>query len=427
MSSCPVNSELPLATRFRNTPARNASISLAQFAGNISIVIVLRDYDGASLMGNPVNSRVEDELRVIWFRCLKREDDVEHEDSSATGEGVTRTTGRILNTSRQKKITAIKEKSRKSSPKGTPHPNDDEQHQDEEQPKAPHNHAVVRRLIHPRSSQQARTTTGEGVRYTTRTDEGGETKTLDGFQRDRRHVRARHEEVQYAEHAAQNSKGKGTKPRQDAAQRVEPVKEGWVTPRSAAPRLQAHLRAQRRDARAVVLLLMRIAVAGGGNRRRVALEVVEGRSSRKEHGQRQARVCDERLLVSYLLVKRDQRGEERRTEGKRRRSGGRWTEERCVWRANEKEQGEGTSTEETLSDEEKVRGKRRGRMDDKGQDYEGKHEAGGGGGRMVLARMKRQDHPSRWIRKRSEVSSHPYTGKSVFGTQRLYPNPSAEI
>jgi hypothetical protein len=39
-------------------------------------------------------------------------------------------------------------------------------------------------------------------------------------------------------------------------------------------------------------------------------------------------------------------------------------------------------------------------MDDEGQDYEGKREAGGG--RTVLARMKRQDH--RWIRKRSEVA-----------------------
>jgi hypothetical protein len=48
------------------------------------------------------------------------------------------------------------------------------------------------------------------------------------------------------------------------------------------------------------------------------------------------------------------------------------------------------------------RGKRRRRTDDEGQDYEGKREAGGRGGRTVLARMKRQDH--RWIRKRREVA-----------------------
>ncbi|KAJ7477648.1 hypothetical protein FB451DRAFT_1173193 [Mycena latifolia] len=48
------------------------------------------------------------------------------------------------------------------------------------------------------------------------------------------------------------------------------------------------------------------------------------------------------------------------------------------------------------------RGERRGRMDDEGQDYEGKREPGGGKGRTLLARMKRQDH--RWPRKRSEVA-----------------------
>ncbi|KAJ7440873.1 hypothetical protein FB451DRAFT_1191336 [Mycena latifolia] len=36
------------------------------------------------------------------------------------------------------------------------------------------------------------------------------------IQRDRRHLRAPHEEVQDAAHAARNSKGKGTKPRRDA-------------------------------------------------------------------------------------------------------------------------------------------------------------------------------------------------------------------
>jgi hypothetical protein len=64
----------------------------------------------------------------------------------------------------------------------------------------------------------------------------------------------------------------------------------------------------------------------------VALEVVEGRSSRKEHGSRRVGVCEERMLTSYMLVKRDRRGGGRRMEGVR----GKWTEERCVWRANEK-------------------------------------------------------------------------------------------
>jgi hypothetical protein len=48
----------------------------------------------------------------------------------------------------------------------------------------------------------------------------------------------------------------------------------------------------------------------------VALEVVEGRSSRKEHGPQRAGVCEGRVLASYTLVKRDRRGEGRRTEGR---------------------------------------------------------------------------------------------------------------
>jgi hypothetical protein len=46
----------------------------------------------------------------------------------------------------------------------------------------------------------------------------------------------------------------------------------------------------------------------------VTLEVMEGRSSRKEHGSRRVRVCEERMLPSYMLVKRYRRGEGRRTE-----------------------------------------------------------------------------------------------------------------
>ncbi|KAJ6534945.1 hypothetical protein B0H19DRAFT_1241209 [Mycena capillaripes] len=47
------------------------------------------------------------------------------------------------------------------------------------------------------------------------------------------------------------------------------------------------------------------------------------------------------------------------------------------------------------------RGKRRGRTDEEDQDYERRREADGGGERMVLVRMKRQEH--RWMRKKSEV------------------------
>ncbi|KAJ6528161.1 hypothetical protein B0H19DRAFT_1083687 [Mycena capillaripes] len=66
-----------------------------------------------------------------------------------------------------------------------------------------------------------------------------------------------------------------------------------------------------------------------------------------------------------------------------RRSGGRWTEELCVWCANGRKRGEGASTKETQSAMEgkyggraqRNGGKRRRRMDDEGQNYEGKREA----------------------------------------------------
>jgi hypothetical protein len=90
-----------------------------------------------------------------------------------------------------------------------------------------------------RPSSEGRKTRGEGAGYTARTDEGVETKTPvrgnaclaktrqpkslvpllrplaagSGFQRDRQRLRATHEQVQYTEHAAPNSKGKRTKPR----------------------------------------------------------------------------------------------------------------------------------------------------------------------------------------------------------------------
>jgi hypothetical protein len=43
--------------------------------------------------------------------------------------------------------------------------------------------------------------------------------------------------------------------------------------------------------------------------------VVEGWSSRKEHGSRRVGVCEERVLALYMLVNRGRR-EEGRTEGK---------------------------------------------------------------------------------------------------------------
>jgi hypothetical protein len=39
----------------------------------------------------------------------------------------------------------------------------------------------------------------------------------------------------------------------------------------------------------------------------VALEVMEGRSSRKEHAPRRVGLCEERVLASYMLVKRTKR------------------------------------------------------------------------------------------------------------------------
>ncbi|KAJ7936372.1 hypothetical protein B0H13DRAFT_2448050 [Mycena leptocephala] len=210
-------------------------------------------------------------------------------------------------------------------------------------------------------------------------------------------LRAPHEEVQYAKHAARNSKDKGRKRRWHASaagrarqrrlgrrpriHREMPLcgKHGRENPQnSASPQSEkvkkektgkrsplthettahfhrsARLRAQRRDARAVVLRLMRVAVAGGDD---------GGRGGAGETEE-----------------------ERKRT----RRSGDRGTEEWRVWRANEKEQGEGTSTKDT-------QGERRGRMDDEGQDYEGKLEAGGGGGRWQEERgVKSHARRMRW-------------------------------
>ncbi|KAJ7645722.1 hypothetical protein B0H17DRAFT_1148377 [Mycena rosella] len=247
------------------------------------------------------------------------------EESSAPREGVTRTMGRILYTSQQK-ITAIRKSRKNYRRKAQRHPNDEQLQDDEEQRRAPHNHAggawryqshahIVRRKIEAivmkrevkcelsRPSVERRKTTGEGAGRIAHTDEGGETKTPTAkvpllrplaagseFQRDRRHLRAPHEEVQYAVHASPNSKGKAQSPDGTPAH-----------PRTAALGLRARLRAQRRNTRAVVLCLMRVAVAGGSDGGRGGVGGVEGRSSRKEHGPRQVGICEERVLASCML------------------------------------------------------------------------------------------------------------------------------
>ncbi|KAJ6526909.1 hypothetical protein DFH09DRAFT_1094949 [Mycena vulgaris] len=275
-----------------------------------------------------------------------------------------------------------------------PHPDDDKQLQDEEQPRAPQNHAggawryracvdmvhgkieaiVMKREVkcqfsrppayaptqssdaHPVSDGQRRGKEAGIQRARMRVEKRklpkGESKVPllrvrplaagSEFLRDRRHPRAPHEEVQYAEHATRDSKGKGTKARRDAR---------------TAGRARQRIRAQRRDARAVVLRLMRVAVAGGGDRGRGGV------------------------------------GETEEERERTRRSGGRWTEEWCVWRANEKERGEDTSTKETQL---AMEGKYGGRA----QRNRGRGEEGwttrakitkGSAKRVVEGEVKRQD------------------------------------
>jgi hypothetical protein len=95
---------------------------------------------------------------------------------------------------------------------------------------------------------------------------------------------------------------------------------------------------------------MRGAVVGSDDRGRGGVGG-NGGPSRKEHGSRRVArvVCEERVLVPYILVKIDRRGEGRRKEGKSKAEWGRWTEERCMWRANEKERAQGAGTKETQS------------------------------------------------------------------------------
>ncbi|KAJ7303108.1 hypothetical protein DFH08DRAFT_825957 [Mycena albidolilacea] len=100
---------------------------------------------------------------------------------------------------------------------------------------------------------------------------------------------------------------------------------------------------------------------------------------------RRERIDDTGLLEDkpYVVVVVVLRFARAFTEEERKRtrwSGGRWTNEWCVWRANERELGEGTSTKDTQQAMEgkhggraqRNRGERRGRMDEEGQDYEGR-------------------------------------------------------
>ncbi|KAJ7721381.1 hypothetical protein B0H16DRAFT_1473906 [Mycena metata] len=119
--------------------------------------------------------------------------------------------------------------------KAQSHPVDDEQLQDkEEQARPHHNHAggAWRYRAHRATENNG------GRREVYNTHGGGERQENSAkvplprplaaglkFQRDRRHLQTPHEDVQYAEHAARNSKGKG---------RVERVKEGWSDVRASA-------------------------------------------------------------------------------------------------------------------------------------------------------------------------------------------------
>ncbi|KAJ6568518.1 hypothetical protein B0H19DRAFT_1231837 [Mycena capillaripes] len=131
-----------------------------------------------------------------------------------------------------------------------------------------------------------------------------------------------------------------------------------------------HVCAQRRNARAVVLRLMLVAVAGGGDRIRAGCS--ERSAARGGFG------SEESVLASYMRVERD-----------RIREGRRKTE----WRRN--------------------RGERRGSTGEESQGHEGKREAGG---RTMLER-----HDHRRIRKRSEV---PRTKDAIEGQRKAPAAPS---
>ncbi|KAJ6528678.1 hypothetical protein DFH09DRAFT_1094369 [Mycena vulgaris] len=164
-------------------------------------------------------------------------------------------------------------------------------------------------------------------------------------------------------------------------QRVERVKEGWGNVRASAgkwgtathnlhlcgpsQREQRSRRERTGDAAVledrlcvIVLILLRLglgrafvrsACCGAALDARwswvVAMEeelqAVESRSPRKEHGPQLMGVCEDRVLGSHILVKRDRRGEGRRTEGKN--SGG-WVDGRAAQAPSIRSQRWGEST-----------------------------------------------------------------------------------
>jgi hypothetical protein len=137
----------------------------------------------------------------------------------------------------------------------------------------------------------------------------------------------------------------------------------------------------------------------------VGLVVVEGWSSRKEHGPRRIGVCEERVLALYTGKQRPKRrGKKNRGKEQGGVGVGGWKSGACgaqMRGSGVKAQTPRRSSqrwrESTGACAEEQRGE--GRKDDDGQYYEGRCEPGGGEGRTVLARMKRQDYL--WIRKTS--------------------------
>ncbi|KAJ7852437.1 hypothetical protein B0H13DRAFT_2284325 [Mycena leptocephala] len=156
-------------------------------------------------------------------------------------------------------------------------------------------------------------------------------------------------------------------------------------PRSAAIGLQARVRAQR-HARAVVLHLMRAAVAGGFNRGRGSV----GKRARPATG------WGPKSRAKQSKAEQSRAKQSKAEQSRAKQKGGvvgMWTEEWCVWRANVKKRSRGTSAEETQAAMEgkyggraqKNRGERRGRIDDGGRCAGGTKAGGSWSSRKVRA------------------------------------------
>ncbi|KAF8143426.1 hypothetical protein K438DRAFT_1945819 [Mycena galopus ATCC 62051] len=139
----------------------------------------------------------------------------------------------------------------------------------------------------------------------------------------------------------------------------------------------ARLRAQWRNARAVVLRWSWVVMT----EEEVALEVVEGGPP-------------ERSMACSGS------GSVKRKRGGRKSGAGGAQMRRSGFKAHAPRRHSQRWVESTVGVRRRAGGE--ARKDDEGQDCEGRHQPGGGGGRTVPARMKRQDH--RWIRKRREVA-----------------------